>query len=77
MGYSHYNIINGGAASEDPQLIEEDTQLMRDLGTLFEVIFKNLKASECIRDKMNKRPKFDKYAAFRYCDRDNDGRISI
>ena len=50
---------------------------MSDLNTLWEAIFSNLRATECLRERISKRPAFDKQAAFRYCDRDGDGRLSI
>lgn len=51
--------------------------MISDLCTLWEAIFTNLKATECLRERISKRPKFDLHAAFRYCDRDLDGQISV
>ena len=50
---------------------------MSDLNTLWEALFSNLRASECLRERISRRPAFDKHAAFRYCDRDYDGKLSI
>lgn len=50
---------------------------MADLNNLWEVLFNNLLASECLRERISQRPAFDKEAAFRYCDRDQDGRLSL
>jgi len=50
---------------------------MNDFASLWEAFFKNLRASECLRERISKRAAFDKQAAFRYCDRDNDGFISV
>ena len=50
---------------------------MNDLISLWEALFNNLKATECLRERISKRPSFDKQAAFRYCDRDCDGYLSV
>lgn len=50
---------------------------MNDFASLWEAFFKNLRASECLRERISKRAAFDKQAAFRYCDKDNDGFISV
>jgi Ca2+-binding EF-hand superfamily protein len=69
--------------AEDLQLtnqeasILDDDQLMSDLQSLWEAMFINLRASECLRERIRKRPKFDKQAVFAYCDRDQDGQLSV
>jgi len=50
---------------------------MGDLAMLFEALFSNLRASECLRERISKRPTFDKLEAFRYCDIDGDGQLSV
>ena len=50
---------------------------MGDLGMLFEALFSNLKASECLREKISKRITYDKIEAFNYCDMDGDGVLSV
>ena len=44
---------------------------------LFEALFSNLKASECLRERITKRITFDKIEAFTYCDMDADGELSV
>ena len=44
---------------------------------LFEALFSNLKASECLREKISKRITYDKFEAFNYCDMDGDGVLSV
>lgn len=50
---------------------------MGDLAMLFEALFSNLKASECLRERISKRITFDKMEAFAYCDMDCDGELSV
>lgn len=50
---------------------------MSDLQSFWEALFSNLRASECLRERIHKRPKYDKAAAFAYCDRDGDGQLSV
>ncbi len=64
-------------SQEGDQAIVDDDCLMSDLALLFEALFSNLKASECIREKITKRLTFDKRDAFAYCDMDGDGEISV
>lgn len=61
---------------DEPSILDDD-QLMSDLSSLWEAIFSNLRASECLRERISKRPAFDKSAAFWYCDRDADGYLSV
>ena len=49
---------------------------MSDLSILFESILANLRASECLREKITKRKTFEKDIAFDYCDFDGDGALS-
>ena len=44
---------------------------------LFEALFSNLRASECLRERITKRPTFDRLEAFRYCDMNGDGELSV
>ena len=62
--------------SEDQAIVDDDC-LMGDLAMLFEALFSNLRASECLRERISKRPTFDKYEAFKYCDMDGDGVLSV
>lgn len=63
-------------ASNQEGSILSDDQLMSDLSTLFDAVFSNLRASECLRERIAKRVAFDKRASFHYCDRDGDGQLS-
>ena len=51
--------------------------MMSDFVTLLETLFNNVRASECLRERIAKRPSFNKTAAFKYCDMDDDGRVSV
>ena len=44
---------------------------------LFEALFSNLKACECLREKISKRITYDTIQAFNYCDMDGDGVLSV
>ena len=50
---------------------------MTDLSLLFESLLSNLRASECLRERISKRKTFNKSLAFDYCDFDCDSLISV
>jgi hypothetical protein len=49
---------------------------MSDLSLLFESLLSNLRASECLRERISKRKSFPLPLAFDYCDFDGDGFLS-
>ena len=55
----------------------DDDALMTDLSQLFEALISNLRASECLREKISKRKTFHQDLAFDYCDFDGDGVLSV
>lgn len=50
---------------------------MGDLSQLFEALLSNLRASECLREKISKRKTFVRDAVFDYCDFDGDGLLGL
>jgi hypothetical protein len=65
------------SSNEEYQAIVDDEALMSDLSLLFEAILSNLRALECLRERISKRKTFPRDVAFDYCDFDGDGRLSI
>lgn len=63
--------------NEEFQAIVDDDALMSDLSLLFESILSNLRASECLREKISKRKTFNKDLAFDYSDFDGDNLLSV
>jgi hypothetical protein len=63
--------------TEDFQAIVDNESLMTDLSLLFESLLSNLRASECLRERISKRKTFNKALAFEYCDFDGDSFISV
>lgn len=47
-----------------------------EIRNLFRVLFHTEKASECLRQRIAKRPHFSLDRAFQYIDRDNDGVVT-
>ena len=50
---------------------------MGDLSQLFEALLSNLRASECLREKISKRKTFEKDTVLDYCDFDGDGLLGL
>ena len=48
------------SSSYDDEAIVDDDQLMSDLSILLEALLSNLRASECLRERISKRVTFDK-----------------
>lgn len=63
--------------NEEYQAIVDDDALMGDLSQLFEALLSNLRASECLREKISKRRSFVKDTVFDYCDFDGDSLLGV
>lgn len=54
-----FPLQNESLTLDEPSILDDD-QLMSDLSSLWEAIFNNLRAGECLRERISKRPAFDK-----------------